>query len=160
MSHKHVIAGQRRFEGPEQFVDVVDDLFYTGTSTVFQTDARKTGEILMTRGVKQGVLPSTLLFNIAMGPLLEVIGKQNNGYKYGPKESDRIESLCYADDNALMIEGLDEMNKSLAYLEKFCCETYIKKVCSLLHHSIWDSKLHGKHHKTQSSIKGSLSSDE
>lgn len=42
----------------------------------------------MTRGVKQGVLPSTLLFNI--GPLLEVIGRQNNGYKYGPKESDRI----------------------------------------------------------------------
>lgn len=77
----------------------------------------------MTRGVKQGVLLSTLLFNIAMGPLLEVIGRQNNGYKYGPKESDRIESLCYADDNALMTEGLDEMNKSLAYLEKFCCET-------------------------------------
>lgn len=87
---------------------------------MFQTDARKTGEIL-TRGVKQGVLPSTLLFNI--GPLLEVIGRENNGYKYGPKESDRIESLCYADDNALMTEGLDEMNKSLAYLEKFCCET-------------------------------------
>lgn len=52
----------KAFGAPEQFVDVVDDLFYIGTPTVFQTDARKTGEILITRGVKQGVLPSTLLY--------------------------------------------------------------------------------------------------
>lgn len=58
----------------------------------------------MTRGVKLGDPLSPLLFNIAMDPLLEVIGRQNNGYKFGPEEGDRIESLCYADDNALMTE--------------------------------------------------------
>lgn len=122
VSHKHFIAGLRRFGAPEHFVDVVDDL-YAGASTVFQTDSGKTGEIPMTRGVKQGDPLSPLLFNIAMDPLLEVIGRQNNGYKFGPEESDRIESLCYADDNALMTESPDEMNKNLALVEKFCGET-------------------------------------
>lgn len=84
VSHKHFIAGLRRFGSPEHFIDVVDDP-YTRTSTVFQTDAGKTGEIPMTRGVKQGDPLSSLLFNIAMDPLLEVIGRQNNGNKFGPR---------------------------------------------------------------------------
>lgn len=54
--------------------------------------------------------------------LLEVIGRQNNGYKFGFEESDCIELLCYVDDNVLMIEGLDEMNENLVLVEKFCCE--------------------------------------
>lgn len=76
----------KAFGAPEQFVDVVDDLFYTGTPTVFQTDARKTGEIPMTLGVKQGDPLSPLLLNIAMDLLVKVIDRQSNGYKFGPKE--------------------------------------------------------------------------
>lgn len=34
-----------------------------------------------------------------------------------------MESLCYADHNVLITEGPDEMNKNLAYVKKFCCET-------------------------------------
>lgn len=74
VSHKHFIAGMRRFRSPEHFIDVIDEL-YNGASTVFQTDAGETGEIPMTRGVKQGNPLSPLLFNIAMDPLLEVIGR-------------------------------------------------------------------------------------
>lgn len=60
---------------------------------MFQTDTRKTGEIPMTLGVKQGDPPSPLLLNIAMDPLVKVIDRQSNGYKFGPNESDRIESI-------------------------------------------------------------------
>lgn len=70
-----------RFGSQKHFVDVFDDIY-----TVFQTDARKTGEIPMTLGVKQGDPLSPLLLNIAMDLLVKVIDRQSNGYKFGPKE--------------------------------------------------------------------------
>lgn len=77
----------------------------------------------MTLGVQQGDPLSPLLLNIAMDPLVKVFDRQSNGYKFGPKESDRIEPLCYADDNAVLTESPDEMNENLALIEKFCCKT-------------------------------------
>jgi retron-type reverse transcriptase len=100
VSHKHIVAGLQRFSTPTQFIDIVKDM-YCNVTTSFQCGIEKTNSIPMTRGVKQGDPLSSLLFNIAMDPLLEKIDSQDNGYRFGQSEEDTISSFCYADDNAL-----------------------------------------------------------
>ena len=58
-----------------------------------------------------------------MDPLLAEVSRQGNGYKFGPGDSDRIESLAYADDNSLLTGSAEEMNTNLAIVNRFCEET-------------------------------------
>ena len=92
-------------------------------STAFQTSAGETGQIPITRGVKQGDPLSPLLFNIAMDPQMAELTARQNGYKFGPEEGDRMESLCYADDNALCTNSPAEMNSNLEAVAAFCDQT-------------------------------------
>jgi hypothetical protein len=50
VSHKHLVAGLQRFRCPNQFIDIVIDL-YTDISTFFQNNEGETKMIPMTRGV-------------------------------------------------------------------------------------------------------------
>ena len=118
VSHKHIKAGLKTFGACNHFIQIVEDL-YKDASTTFTTAKGSTKKILITRGVKQGDPWSPLLFNIAMDALLAEIAKQNNGYKFGPSPLDRIESLAYADDNALLTGSPEEMNVNLAIVQKF-----------------------------------------
>ncbi len=122
VSHKHLSEGLRRFGCGEEFVKIVENL-YSNASTVFSMGSGETGRIPMTRGVKQGDPLSPLLFNIAMDPLLAVISKQNNGYQFGPRDSDRIESLAYADDNGLDTRTPEEMVHNYGLVHEFCQRT-------------------------------------
>ena len=122
VSHKHITVGLRRFGASNVFIKIVENL-YGGASTKFTTSEGTTGAISMTRGVKQGDPLSPFLFNTAMDPLLAAVSRQGNGYKFGPGDSDRIESLAYADDNSLLTGSAEEMNTNLAIVNRFCAET-------------------------------------
>lgn len=122
VSHKHIIAGLQRFQADTGFINTVLDL-YSRASTTFTTSKGVTGEIPMTRGVKQGDPLSPLLFNIAMDPLFDEIAIQGNGYKFGTSDNDRIESLAYADDTALLTGSAEDMNQNLEIVHQFCLRT-------------------------------------
>ena len=101
VSHKHIKAGLKRFDACYHFIQIVEEL-YKDASTIFTRAKRCTKKILITRGVKQGEPLSSLLFNKAMNTLLAEILRLECGYKFGPSQADRIESLACADDDALL----------------------------------------------------------
>ncbi|CAC5401991.1 unnamed protein product [Mytilus coruscus] len=107
VSHYHLRAGLERFGVDDWFIEIVVDL-YTDASTKFHLESGITEDIPMTRGVKQGDPLSPQLFNIAMDPLLETISAEKNGFKWDSSGL-QLESLCYADDNALLTEDPAEM---------------------------------------------------
>jgi hypothetical protein len=72
VSHKHLVAGLRRFRCPNQFIDIVEDL-YADISTYFQYDEGKTKMIPMTRGVKQGDPLSLYCLTSPWIPYLKVL---------------------------------------------------------------------------------------
>jgi hypothetical protein len=111
-----------RFGAPEQFIDIIRNM-YDNISTSFRTGQGETGSIPITRGVKQG---SPVLFNIAMDPLLETLESERKGYRYGPREEDRITSFCYADDNAITSGSINDMNSNLGVVKDFCNITGMK----------------------------------
>lgn len=125
MSHKHLTAGLERFGAAHDFIKIVENL-YEGACTKFTTSKGTIGSIRMTRGVKQGDPLSPLLFNIAMDPLISEITAQGNGNKFGKTDSERIESLAYADDNCVLTGSVGEMNHNLAIVNSFCAGTGMK----------------------------------
>lgn len=56
----------------------------------------------MTRDVKQWDPFPSLIFNIAMNPLLEAISAQKNGFTRDDSGL-QLEALCYADGNELPV---------------------------------------------------------
>ncbi|CAC5382957.1 unnamed protein product [Mytilus coruscus] len=57
-----------------------------------------------------------------MDPLLETISAEKDGFKWDSSGL-QLESLCYADDNALLTEDPAEMQGNLNIVEEFCQTT-------------------------------------
>ncbi|KAK3592171.1 hypothetical protein CHS0354_000078 [Potamilus streckersoni] len=133
VSHKHLVAGLERHDVNPQWINIVQDL-YSDTSTSFRVNGKNTGEIAITRGVKQGDPLSPLLFNIALDPIFCLIEDQNNGFTY--QGNIPIGSMAYADDSSLLTEKAAELQKNLDLFAEFGRDTGLsvnaKKSCAFM----------------------------
>jgi hypothetical protein len=55
-----------------------------------------------------------------MDLLLETLESEKKGYKYGPRDEDRVTSFCYADNNAITSGNMNDMNDNLGIVKEFC----------------------------------------
>ena len=121
VSHDHIIRSLRDQSVPEQFVDVVTDL-YSNASTNFTS--RQTGDqvkVPICRGVRQGDPLSPLLFNLCIDPLIRRLDDLRVGIDLG--EGQVVTVLGFADDLFVIARGAEGMNSVLQEANRFVQET-------------------------------------
>lgn len=112
-----LVKGLKRFRAPPRFLGAVISL-YAGAQTYFKVQGSKTGNIVIEAGIRQGCPMSPILFNISMDPLFCLLETAGAGYKV--INNCHVASLTYADDTAVISEGLQGLTQNLAPVEKFC----------------------------------------
>ncbi|RUM43516.1 MAG: hypothetical protein DSY80_05495, partial [Desulfocapsa sp.] len=120
VSHQHVRLALERLGVAPLFIERLEKL-YTGGTTRFRVGKSQTGPIPIMRGVKQGDPLSSILFNIALDPLLCAIQAQQNGFVF--KGDHRIEILGFSDDTALLTDNRNCMQRNLDLVDDFCFDT-------------------------------------
>jgi hypothetical protein len=123
VSHKHVLAGLKRFGASKHVTRIVEDL-YDGASTRFTIPDGTTGEIVMKRGVKQGDPLSPVLFNIALDPLFCLVEKA--GVPYELEEGTPVSVAGYADDTMVVSNTKDDLQGNIKLVEEFCQAAKLK----------------------------------
>lgn len=118
--HALLIAGLKRFGANPRLVGTVKAL-YSNAVTYFKVAGGNTEEIAIEAGVAQGSPLSPILFNIAMDPLFCLL--ESEGCGYGRTRRERITSLAYADDTAVISDNRDGLAQNLKLVEKFCAST-------------------------------------
>lgn len=103
---------------PAHIVNVMKTM-YEGSKIIINTGRKKTEEIPINKGVRQGCPISPTLFNIYIN---DIIQKWKLIIKKGIciTENDYLNILLYADDAVILQEGEDDLQRSVHHLNKIC----------------------------------------
>ena len=94
VSRDLIVKGLIRLVVPDRFIAIVKDL-HNGDRTTFMTAGGGTRLIQIKQGVKQGDLPSLILFNVCLDPLFCSLECNDVGWTC---EDVSVTALGYADD--------------------------------------------------------------
>ncbi len=99
---------------PAHIVNVMKTM-YEGSKIIIKTGRKKTEEIPINKGVRQGCPISPTLFNIYIN---DIIQKWKLIIKKGIciTENDYLNILLYADDAVILQEGVDDLQRSVHHL--------------------------------------------
>lgn len=90
---------------------------YEETRSCVRTEDGNTEDFWTTKGVRQGCLLSSALFNLYIAGLKKELEERNIGeVKIGNR---RIWSLAYADDMVLLAEGREALTDMIGTMRKF-----------------------------------------
>jgi hypothetical protein len=144
--HEMIMSTMRQRGFPMWAVKIVEDM-YSGASSTVELKGERSEAIPWKCGVKQGCPLSSLLFNLCLEPLLQLIRRANRGEGFKVRVADReVEFLvqAYADDVVLISErpeGIESMLKSLGAFVKWAKMEVNAKKCSAATYLL-DSKGH------------------
>lgn len=115
VSHNSIRRSLRRFAVGDRMAGYLEQA-YTGFNTRITCGGQVTGEIPISRGVRQGDPMSPVLFNLVMDELLCLFNEHNIGLRLGEH---RVPALAYADDLVLLAETPYEAQKLLRLCQCF-----------------------------------------
>jgi hypothetical protein len=114
VSHRSVERAMRRFQAPQQLIDIVADL-YTGATTTVKGRNGPSGVIELRTGVKQGDALSPVLFNMVLDELWSLLPKESGTSVLGSW----LAGLGFADDSVLVSSSAAGMRNLLKITERF-----------------------------------------
>lgn len=118
VSHESIIRALKRNRAPEAFINIIIDQ-YTDASTVITYEDAQSQKINILCGVKQGDPLSSILFNLVIDELFDVL-KDDHGYSI--EGIGRTNARCFADDLCLVSStriGMGELlKKTTLFLEE------------------------------------------
>lgn len=105
----HVFETLAEFGMPPAFLALLREL-YSGCTTTIKVRQEETAAIPLRTGLKQGCPLSSILFQLALEPLLRFVGGPSRGFRlYGVT----VGVLAYADDLVLVAENARELQAML-----------------------------------------------
>jgi hypothetical protein len=123
--HQMISANMKQLGFPDHLTKIIQDAFQEGMTTV-QVEQRRTHEITIKRGVKQGCPLFPLLFNICLELLLKRIDSmtQTDGYSIGIANQDgsyknSISVQAYADDLILISKSIQGLEHLVSTVDNF-----------------------------------------
>jgi hypothetical protein len=112
----------QQFGFPTQFIQCIRRLFFHNQVQV-NINGFFTEDILQTRGLRQGNHLSSLLFNIALEPLLLSIHNDPHYIDYilhTPNSNVVIKCLAYADDICALISNPHDFQLLQGHMQQYC----------------------------------------
>lgn len=116
ISHNYIDEILKEYEFPDNIRRIIMSS-YKHASTQFQIGSRRTNDIPIHKGVKQGDPLSPLLFNLCLNPLLDRLNQERNGYVISNEITINVQA--YADDIILITDSYEKVKKQIATLEAF-----------------------------------------
>ena len=118
--HDYLWAVLRKFEFPENFINVVASL-YKGAVTKIMINGELSLPYLITRGVQQGNPLLYLLFGLAIEPLAQSIRRaaEINGILI-PGRQDSLKIKLFANNTTVYLSGEDKMEDLQKILNQWC----------------------------------------
>ncbi|CAM4834268.1 unnamed protein product [Rotaria magnacalcarata] len=117
VSHDSIIRALKRNGAPTEFIRLIADQYEDVSTTIKYKDI-SSKQIVILCGVKQGDPLSSILFNLVIDELFEVLGDQ---YGYAVEGIGKSNARCFADDLALASSsklGMGELlSKTITFLE-------------------------------------------
>ncbi|CAM5088393.1 unnamed protein product [Natator depressus] len=109
MPHQHIFATLREFGMPENFLQLIQEL-YEGCTTTIHSMEGEPPEIPIHSGVKQGCPLSPIVFNLAMEPLIRAI---SSGLGSFDLYSNSLNIPAFADDLVLITDNPECLQQML-----------------------------------------------
>ncbi len=116
VSHDLIVKGLIRLGIPNQFINVVEDM-YEGATTTFKAAEGETRPIQINQGVKQGDPLSPILFNVCLDPLFCSLERNGIGWTC---EDMSVTALGYADDTAVLSNSREGLERNLSLVQAYC----------------------------------------
>jgi len=116
IEHKSITNALKRFGIPEEYNDVINDIYKDSITKIILPDNTTTSEIPINIGVKQGCTLSPILFNLVIDELIEELKMSSMGICI---ENNKTPALAFADDLVLLSENIHEMRSMLRKVEHF-----------------------------------------
>lgn len=113
--HQSIERALRRNNAPQMIIDIINDQ-YSGTFTSISYHDRSSTKVEILRGVKQGDPLSSLLFNMVIDELFDLIG---NEYGYAITGDLKTNARCFADDLVLTSGSKIGMGKLISTTTAF-----------------------------------------
>ena len=118
--HPYLWAVMKKFEFPEKFIKVIQNLYDNALTTVM-INGEMSIPFIVNRGVRQGDAMSCLLFNIAIEPLAEMIRKSAliKGLPI-PATKSHLKVKMFADDTTVFLTETDDIRDLQDVLSQWC----------------------------------------
>jgi hypothetical protein len=113
--HESIKRALLRNGCPSDFIDLIENQYENSYTALSYTD-RSSPLIALKRGVKQGDPMSSILFNLVIDELFEIIGDR---FGYELEGVGKVNARAFADDIALMSGSEQGMQELLSATEKF-----------------------------------------
>jgi Reverse transcriptase (RNA-dependent DNA polymerase) len=113
--HHSIERALRRNNAPQMIIDIINDQYSKAFTSISYGD-RSSKKIELMRGVKQGDPLSSLLFNLVIDELFDLIG---DDYGYEVADGIRTNARCFADDLVLVSGSKIGMGELLSITTKF-----------------------------------------
>lgn len=114
VSHQAITSALTEVGVPEVLVRYIETT-YRSSATILEVGRRKSGKIVVGRGVRQGDPMSTIIFSLVTDRILRSI-PSSVGYQMTPEHL--INAVAYADDICLVTSSTTGMSAALAAAER------------------------------------------
>ncbi|MBA3283922.1 MAG: reverse transcriptase family protein, partial [Nitrosopumilus sp.] len=118
--HKSLFEALDKKGIPHKFIAIIQDLYNDAYSDII-TDYGCTEMFAIGKGVRQGCMLSTLIFDLVIDDVPKTINEKHRGYIMANNDRLSINSTLFADDLTAMSSSLNELQE-IAYTIEECIE--------------------------------------